>query len=68
MSEQQMERDEIKLYVDAHYISTSEAFARLMGWDTHKVCSNFQNNTSYIAFADAVFVGISTNDAAASAP
>jgi hypothetical protein len=39
VSEQQMERDEIKLYVDARYISASEAFAPLMGWDTHRVRS-----------------------------
>lgn len=31
-------RDEIKLYVDARYISASEAYARSMGWSTHKVC------------------------------
>jgi hypothetical protein len=31
------ERDEIKFYIDACYVSASEAFARLMMWPTHKV-------------------------------
>jgi hypothetical protein len=34
---EQQERDEIKFYVDARYVSASEAFARLMMWPTHKV-------------------------------
>lgn len=32
------ERDETHSYIDAHYVSASEAFARIMGWPTHRVC------------------------------
>lgn len=32
-------RDEIRLYLDARYVSASEAYARIMGWDTHQVRS-----------------------------
>ncbi len=34
-----IQEDEIKLYIDARYISASEAVAQLIGWPTHKVCS-----------------------------
>lgn len=30
-------RDEIKQYIDARNVSASEAYARIMGWPTHKV-------------------------------
>ena len=30
-------RDEIKTYIDARYVSSMEAYARIMGWPTHKV-------------------------------
>ena len=33
------QRDEIRRYIDSRYVCASEAFARLMGWHTHKVCS-----------------------------
>jgi hypothetical protein len=35
-------RDEIQLYLDARYIGSVEAYARSMGWPTHRVrcCSN----------------------------
>ena|SRR6266702_1600215 len=29
--------DEVKLYMDTRYICPSEAYARIMGWATHKV-------------------------------
>ncbi len=29
--------DETKLYVDANYISSSEGYARIMGWPTYQV-------------------------------
>ena len=32
-------RDEIRLYLDARYVSASEAYARVMGWATHQVGS-----------------------------
>jgi hypothetical protein len=31
-------RDEIQMYLDARYVSATEAFARIQGWATHRVC------------------------------
>lgn len=36
-------RDEIRLYLDARYVSASEAYARIMGWATHCVCVFVRN-------------------------
>jgi hypothetical protein len=36
-SNERREQDEIKFYIDARYVSASEAFAHLMMWPTHKV-------------------------------
>lgn len=30
-------RDEVQLYLDARYVSSIEAYARSMGWPTHRV-------------------------------
>lgn len=34
----EFDRDEIKSYVDARYVSALEVYARTMGWPTHSVC------------------------------
>jgi hypothetical protein len=37
-------RDKVQLYLDARYVSSIEAYARSMGWPTHRVriCFNRQ--------------------------
>jgi hypothetical protein len=32
------EWDETQTYIDARYVSVSEAFARIKDWPTHRVC------------------------------
>ena len=36
-AEEPVQRDEIRQYIDSRYVSALEAFARIMGWPTHKV-------------------------------
>ena len=38
-------RDEVQLYLDARYVSSIEAYARSMGWATHRVRSLLSQST-----------------------
>lgn len=48
-------RDEVQLYLDARYVSLIEAYARSMGWATHRVrmynfCYEYASLTSIQEF------------------
>ena len=48
--DQLVNQDETKLYIDGRYISSSEAYSRLMGWSMHKVCFFGETNSMHTHF------------------
>ena len=44
-------QDEVQLYLDARYFSSMEAYARSMGWATHRVCLFFAWPTFILTYA-----------------
>ena len=62
------DRDETKIYVDGCYLSAREAFWRLNGWPTHRVCHRFCLTLHLCTFSPACHVGIPSHDATPSSP